>query len=410
MSNPIPRQGEAVKDVSKYFTVVLEEIMDNFKNVKKALLDRDGNKCSICGVELTHDNISIDHIFPRGLGGSNNFNNLRLLCRACNNKYANTAFFAYEFEKYIYDIIRKNNDFRNVELEKEIGTDKKYAADIIAERKKENKWEKIVIEIKYTTSLTIDRIKLVIEKFKEIEETIRNFKFILLFPGKLTEKASLLLGQNNIEVWDVEYILSKFGNEITQTDHPKFQSLFTINTYNSNKSEEQILIDKLKNCNPGKENWSMYQKLIGDILSFLFCPPLLVPLSEKSDALKINRRDFIFPNYCDTGFWAFLRSRYHADYIVVDAKNYSQLVTKKEVLQIANYLKYHGTGLFGMIISRKGISQGALYTIREVWAIDKKLIIILQDNDIEQMLLEKISKREPENVIRQKIEDFRLSL
>ena len=40
----------------------------------------------------------------------------------------------------------------------------------------------------------------------------------------------------------------------------------------------------------------------------------------------------------------------------------------------------------------------------------KKLIIILQDNDIEQMLLEKISKREPENVIRQKIEDFRLSL
>lgn len=29
--------------------------------------------------------------------------------------------------------------------------------------------------------------------------------------------------------------------------------------------------------------------------------------------------------------------------IVVDAKNYSQRVTKKEVLQIVNYLKYHGT-------------------------------------------------------------------
>jgi len=63
-----------------------------------------------------------------------------------------------------------------------------------------------------------------------------------------------------------------------------------------------------------------------------------------------------------------------------------------------------------LIIPRSGISQGALYTLREVWAIDKKIIIVLQDNDIEQMLLEKISKREPENVIRQKIEDFRLSL
>lgn len=99
-----------------------------------------------------------------------------------------------------------------------------------------------------------------------------------------------------------------------------------------------------------------------------------------------------------------------ADYIVVDAKNYNQRVTKKEILQISNYLKYHGTGLFGIIIARNGISESALYTLREIWAIDQKLIIVLQDNDIEQMLIEKVSGREPENIIRQKIEDFRLSL
>jgi len=56
------------------------------------------------------------------------------------------------------------------------------------------------------------------------------------------------------------------------------------------------------------------------------------------------------------------------------------------------------------------VSESAVYTLREVWAVDKKMIIILQDNDIEQMLLEKFSNREPENVIRQKIEDFRLSI
>lgn len=38
------------------------------------------------------------------------------------------------------------------------------------------------------------------------------------------------------------------------------------------------------------------------------------------------------------------------------------------------------------------------------------MIIILQDNDIEQMLLDKLANREPENIIRQKIEDFRLSV
>lgn len=384
--------------------------MDNTRDLKKLLRERAGNKCSICGVSLIDDNISIDHFFPIALAGKDNLNNLRLLCRNCNNKYVNSAFNGYEFEKYIYDVIRKNDDFRNVELETIIGKDKKYFADIAAERKREDKWESIIIEIKYTTSLTIDRVNSVIRRFKEIDDIIKDTKFVLLFPGKLTERTSSLLIQNNIEVWDIEYLSSKFENEINQTEHPIFHSLLTSSIYNINKSAEQIFIDKLKNCKPGKEHWSKYQKLIGEILSFLFCPPLLTPLSEKSDALKVNRRDFILPNYCDTGFWAFLRSRYHADYIVVDAKNYSQRVTKKEVLQIANYLKYHGTGLFGMIISRNGISESALYTLREVWAIDKKLIIVLQDNDIEQMLLEKISNREPENIIRQKIEDFRLLL
>ncbi len=384
--------------------------MDNAEDIKKMLIDRDGYKCQICGMSLSDYNSAIDHIFPRALGGTSGFDNLRLLCQICNNKASNSGFNAYEFEKYMYDIIGKSKEFRNVELEVALGKDKRYIADIVAERKREDKWESIIIEIKYTTSFTMDRVSTVIGRFKEIDEIIKDAKFVLLFPGKLTEKANFLLTKNNIEVWDVEYLSSKFIDEIMQTKHPIFQSLLTHNIRASNKSAEQILIDKLMACKPGKDNWSQYQKLVGEILTLLFCPPLLAPLTEKADALKVNRRDFILPNYCETGFWAFLRSRYCADYIVVDAKNYSQRVTKKEVLQIANYLKYHGTGLFGMIVSRNGISQSALYTLREVWAIEKKLIIVLQDNDVEQMLLEKNSGREPESVIRQKIEDFRLLL
>ncbi|MCM1193742.1 MAG: hypothetical protein NC123_17935 [Butyrivibrio sp.] len=77
---------------------------------------------------------------------------------------------------------------------------------------------------------------------------------------------------------------------------------------------------------------------------------------------------------------------------------------------MANYLKESGAGLFGMIITRNGANDSAIYTQREVWAIYKKMIIILQDNDIEQMLLEKFADGEPTNIVRQKIEDFRLSV
>jgi hypothetical protein len=48
--------------------------------------------------------------------------------------------------------------------------------------------------------------------------------------------------------------------------------------------------------------------------------------------------------------------------------------------------------------------------LRELWAVHSKLIIVLTDTDIEQMLLAKASGGQSEEIIRQKIEDFRLSM
>jgi hypothetical protein len=126
-------------------------------------------------------------------------------------------------------------------------------------------------------------------------------------------------------------------------------------------------------------------------------------------APKINRRDFILPNYSEDDFWAFIRYQYSGDY-VVDAKIYSGKIKKRNVLQISNYLKKHGAGLFGLIICRRGGDNSCVQTLREIWAIDRKLIIVLTDDDIEKVLIEKSSGRNPEIIIRQKIEDFRLAL
>lgn len=57
--------------------------MYNLNEIKKALLERDGEICSICGTKLDFDNISVDHIFPKGLGGGDDLNNLRLVCKSC---------------------------------------------------------------------------------------------------------------------------------------------------------------------------------------------------------------------------------------------------------------------------------------------------------------------------------------
>jgi len=48
-----------------------------------ALIERDGEQCAYCG--CTSD-LSIDHITPLSRGGSDNLDNLQLLCLTCNNQ------------------------------------------------------------------------------------------------------------------------------------------------------------------------------------------------------------------------------------------------------------------------------------------------------------------------------------
>ncbi|WP_430404229.1 hypothetical protein [Fluviicola sp.] len=189
--------------------------------------------------------------------------------------------------------------------------------------------------------------------------------------------------------------------------HPLFQALFTPSKY---VPAHDKLITELKSINAGRSNndWSKYQKHIEKVLDYLFGSALSSPISENSDYFKINRRDFILRNYADTGFWAQIRNRYFADFIVLDAKNYTKKVTKKEVLQMGNYLKMHGAGLFGIIVSRNGGDTGCYYTCREMWAMDQKLIIVLNDEEVIKMIIAKGTSNDPEEIIRQKIEQFRL--
>ena len=146
-------------------------------------------------------------------------------------------------------------------------------------------------------------------------------------------------------------------------------------------------------------------------MEFLFCPPLSHPLPQKSDATKNNRRDFILPTYVlEDSIWKFFRDKYRADFVVADAKNSAKPITKQDVLQMGNYLKPDGAGAFGIIISRKGSGSSSDIAIREMWLYHHKMIVVLDDNDVEQMLLDRKNGNDPAELIRKKIEDFRLSI
>lgn len=379
--------------------------MANLDEIKKRLTDERGEFCYICGAK---ENLQIEHLLSKSRGGTDDIENLALICARCHSLSADRTIREFEFSQYLANLISLNKEFKDVQVEKQL-EDGRIRVDIAT--KETTTGKDIYIELKVLTFLDSKRVSDVIAQINTYKPYSKNGKLVFSFIGILPEKHTSIFKKENIEVWDIDFIASKFKNEILKVKHPFFQQLFGFrSSKDKQKSREEILIERLKNTKAGKSDWSLYQKLLHEILENIFCPPLSIPIYELPDEPKINRRDIIMPNYTENGFWAYLRVMYGADFVVIDAKNYSKKVQKRDVLQMANYLKQYGAGLFGIIISRNGEDNSSFLTRREAWAIQKKLIIVLGDEDIMQMLLLKLAGNNPEDVLKQKIEEFRLSL
>ena len=50
----------------------------------RAVIERDGLMCQICGVDVDADDVHIDHIHPVSLGGRNQLDNLQVAHSFCN--------------------------------------------------------------------------------------------------------------------------------------------------------------------------------------------------------------------------------------------------------------------------------------------------------------------------------------
>ena len=373
--------------------------------LKNKLMKKHGSLCRICGA--TGVPLEIHHVLPLSAGGTGDEANLILICSNCNRLIANRHFTEVEFNHYLARLLRMSSEFENIKLEENVSREKPFRADITARSKDGKTW---LIECKNSFSFTQARMRQAISQIESYKAITTFDRYVLAFPGLLSAAQVSSLSSHGIEFWDANTLATKFKSEISEIPHPVFQAILSTFRAAASKTPEEEFIASLKACKKGKESWSEYQKLIGQILEHLFCPPLETPISELADQEGINRRDWIVPNYADQGFWNFVREKYSADYIVVDAKNYKAAISKNQVLQLANYLKIHGAGMFAIIVTRIGADNGALLTIREQWMANKKLILVINDEDMEAMLLAKLAGGNPEKIIGQAIERFRLSM
>lgn len=385
------------------------------KSLFEELMKNQNSRCAICGEKISRETACFHHIMPKEYGGDN-IDNLVLVCESHNFSLTSPHIILnYEFEVCLAELMSNDSNFSNVHTEYILNDDKRYLVDIYAQELINQEWQTVIIETKVRYAFTMRTIDNIITHLTHsynflLTENNSKIKLVFACPGSIASIHKNVLQNAGIEIWDIDYLTKRFNNQIKKIKNPQLKLLFFAAQRRIGKKREDELIEQLKACPPGKNDWLKYQKLVGAILEELFCPILEKPIAELPDSFGVNRRDFILPNYAEEGFWAYLRSRYMADHIVVDAKNYQKKLKKKEALQIANYLKSFGAGLFGIIVSRNGADSGCIHTIREIWLVQQKLLIVLTDSDLEQMLLNHRDGIPPESVIQQKIEAFRLSL
>jgi hypothetical protein len=168
------------------------------------------------------------------------------------------------------------------------------------------------------------------------------------------------------------------------------------------------LLQFLKKINHGRKEASYYQKLILQILNFLFEPELIAGKIEEATILGTERRDIIFINDSEKTFFSYLRNVHKNFVIVFETKNTYDL-TVENFNQLGTYLG-DKTGYCGFLITRNNISKKDKLKAISIYNNLKRIILILSDQDIELMINDRIIGKDPMRYLQKCYREFMVSI
>lgn len=168
------------------------------------------------------------------------------------------------------------------------------------------------------------------------------------------------------------------------------------------------LKEKLFHCPPGRGSWRDYEEICMEILTYLFVPPLERPIFQPRTGRGLLRRDALFSNCVEQGFWNRIVDRYAANFILFEFKNTDKL-KPSDVDKTVVYLQLgkRAIGRFGIILSRKPPSQPALNKRRAWFASEEAVVLLLVHDDLLLRMLElREAGRDPVEILQVQYENL----
>jgi hypothetical protein len=171
--------------------------------------------------------------------------------------------------------------------------------------------------------------------------------------------------------------------------------------------EAETLKSTLSAIPNGPKYAADYQKLMLEVLNFLFVPDLIDGQLEVRTIDGTERRDIIFTNDSDESFWDYIRNEHSSLLLMFEVKN-TNTIEIAHVNQTATYLGDR-LGHLGFILSRNPLEVSARKKIYSVYndSNPRKMILTLSDKDIEQMLEMKCQGEDPMRYIQKQYRQFR---
>lgn len=175
-------------------------------------------------------------------------------------------------------------------------------------------------------------------------------------------------------------------------------------------AETEALKKRLESTPTGAVAAGDYQKLVLEILNVLFSPDLIDGEMEHKTVHGTERRDILFTNDSDESFWSYIRQEHAGIFLMFETKNTNDL-DNTHINQTATYLGDR-LGRLGFIVARKPAEEAQQLKLYSVFndSQPRKVILVLSDEDLAQMLDMKCHGNSPMRHIQKLYRKFRTTV
>ena len=171
-------------------------------------------------------------------------------------------------------------------------------------------------------------------------------------------------------------------------------------------------IDRLETIIAGNKNAQQYEKFCVDILKYLFNDTLSLWEEQQKSNDDLFRFDLIckIKNNINDEFFNTIENYFSSKYIIFEFKNYVEKITQKEVYTTEKYLYKTALRTVAILLTRNGVDKNGIKAIKGTLRENGKLIIVLDDSDIKQMIYAKEHGEDYIEILINKLDKMLVSL